>query len=85
MKIYFKMYFFKSTFVKDLIKEYTFCCKVFLVATVTEFLSKFVTVIINIYIQQRVFYLPELKAMLITLYIFLTFFIYITFLLAFHY
>ena len=42
------------------------------VATVTEFLSLFVTVIINIYIQQHVLYLPVLNVTPITLYFFST-------------
>ena len=46
MKTYFKMYCFKSTFLKHVIGECTFCCKVLLVtfskyqvATITEVLS----------------------------------------------
>ena len=45
-----------------------------MVAAITEFLSLFDSVIINIYIQQHVFYLPELKVTFITLYFFSTFF-----------
>ena len=58
MKIYFKMYCFKSTFLKHVTEECTFSWKVLLVTlskilvdTITEFLSLFVNVIINIYIQ----------------------------------
>ena len=58
MKNYFKMYCFKSTFLKYVTEELTFCWKVLLVTlsknlvdTVIEFLSLFDTVIINIYIQ----------------------------------
>ena len=58
MKTYFKMYCFKSIFLKHVTEECTFCGNVLLVtlsknlvATITEFLSLFVNVIINIYIQ----------------------------------
>ena len=58
MKSYFKMYCLKSTFLKYVTEEFTFCWKVLLVtlsknlgATVIEFLSLFDTVLINIYIQ----------------------------------
>ena len=58
MKIYFKMYCFKLTFLKHVTEECTFSWKVLLVTlskilmdTITEFLSLFVNVIINIYIQ----------------------------------
>ena len=43
-----------------------------LVATLTELLALFVTVIIKIFIQQHVLYLPELKFTPITLYFFST-------------
>ena len=79
MKTYFKIYCFKSTFLKDVTEEFTFCWKVLqvnlsknLVATITEFLSLFVTVTINIYIQQHIIYLPELKVTSITIYFFWT-------------
>ena len=62
------MYCFKSTFLKHLTEECTFRWNVLLVtlsknsvATITEILSLFVTVTINIYIQYDVFYLPELE------------------------
>ena len=58
MKTHFKMYCCKSTFLKHVTEECTFCWKVTLVtlsknlvATITEFLSLFVNVIININIQ----------------------------------
>ena len=59
MKTYFKIYcFFKSTFLKHVTEECTFCWKVLLVtlskyqeATITEVRSLFANVIINIYIQ----------------------------------
>ena len=58
MKTYFKMYCFKSIFLKHVTEECTFGWNVLLVtlsknllATTTEFLSLFVNVIINIYIQ----------------------------------
>ena len=41
-----------------------------LVATITEFFSLFVTVIINVYFQWLVLYLPELKVTPISLYFF---------------
>ena len=60
-------------------EEFTFCWKIFLVtlsknlvATLTELLSLFVTVIINIYIQWYIRYLPELKFTPMTLYFFST-------------
>ena len=52
-------------------------------AAITEFLSLFVTVIINIYIQVHVLDLPELKVTPITLYLFSIFLIGIILLLGF--
>ena len=82
MKTYFKMHCFKSTFFKTCNRRMHFLLEgwnVLLVtlskhkvATVTEFLSLFVTVIINIYIQQHVLYLPVLNVTPITLYFFST-------------
>ena len=58
MKTCFKMYYFKSTFLKHVTEECNFCWKVLLVtlskhhgATITEVLSLFANVTINIYIQ----------------------------------
>ena len=60
MKTYFQMYCFESTFLKHVAEEWTFCWKVLLVAlsktlvaTITEFLSLFGTIKINIYIQNK--------------------------------
>ena len=52
-------------------------------AAITEFLSLFVTVIINIYFQVHVLDLPELKVAPITLYLFKIFLIGIILLLGF--
>ena len=75
MKTFLKMCYFKSTFLKHVREECTFCWKVLLVtlsknlvATLTEILSVFVTVIINIYIQQHVLHLFELKVTPITVF-----------------
>ena len=72
---YFKMYCFKSTFLKHVTEEFTFCWKVLLVtlsknlvATITGFLSLFLNIVINIYIQWHVLYRPEFKVTPITLY-----------------
>ena len=71
---YFKMYCFKSTFLKHVTEEFTFCWKVLLVtlsknlvAAITEFLSLFLNIVINIYIQWHVLYRPEFKVTPITL------------------
>ena len=78
-KTYFKMYCFKLTFLKHVTEECTFCWKILLVtwsknlvATITEFLPLFVTVTSNIYIQQHVLYLSELKVTSVTLNFFST-------------
>ena len=75
MKTCFKLYYFKSTFLKHVTVECTLLVGPFgnknLVATITELSSLFDTVTISIYIQEHVLYLPELKVTSITLHFFL--------------